>query len=302
MFPTIRFSPAELESGSIHENTLREAAEIFNANGCLLIENAFTPEFIANLHASYLRRYKRYFNDRDYSDAHEVAPLRYQVTVEVEPPFNDPYLYAHPLILPIFQQILGKRCALDGIGSMVALPGAREQLDHRDNPGLFGDEDIDTGLPTYAITFYVPLIKLDEAVGTTRMWMGSHLKFDREKDGTFVAEDPLGPVGACYLMDYRLLHKGLANRSDLVRPVMYLVYKRPWWSDISSYRKQEGVKISESEYLKVPEAYRAMFPRKLIWWRQQLQQFSKKSLKRRYRRNPVLRFAKNVVDPYLHKR
>lgn len=303
--PSIRFTAEETESDSIQQGTLMKAVDLFKDNGFLLIENAFSPAYVKNLHAGYINRYKRYFKDRNYSDANEVAPLRYQVTVEVKPPFNDSRLYANPLVFPILQQLLGDNCTLDGFGSVVSLPGAREQTNHRDNPALFKDESVDEALPSYAITYYVPLIDLNELTGTTRMWLGTHRVWDEEASKSMPYVDPPAPVGSCYLMDYRLRHAGLANRSDLVRPLMYLVYKRPWWSDWLNYKKQYGVQISDEEYRRVPDVHQNLFPRRSYgtradWWKRTTQSFSKKNLKRRYRQNPLLRFAKNMIDQRSH--
>lgn len=301
MMPTLRFTAEEIESDLIRPETLVKAVDLFKDNGFLYIENAFSPAFIKTLYAGYASRYKRYFRDRNYADAHEVAPLRYQVTVKIEPPFNSPRLYANPLMLPILQQLLGETCTLDGVGSMISLPGSREQLNHRDLPGLFQEDELNENIPSYAITYYVPLIDLTEHTGTTRMWPGTHRVWDDELSKRMPSVDPLMPIGGSYLMDYRLRHAGLANRSDLVRPLMYLVYKRPWWSDWLNYKKQYGLEISDKEYQGVPEAYRGLFPRRgygvsAAWWQQKLQLLSKKNLKRRYRRNPVLRFAKSMID------
>lgn len=72
-------------------------------------------------------------------------------------------------------------------------------------------------------------------------------------------QDPLGPVGSCLLMDYRLTHQGLANRSNQVRPVLSMVYNRPWFRDAVNYKKQPPLAISTEEFSRIPESYRGLF-------------------------------------------
>jgi len=54
--------------------------------------------------------------------------------------------------------------------------------------------------------------------------MGSH-GVDADKVTEY--QDSVVPVGSCLLMDYRLLHCGLSNRSGKERPILYNVYCRP---------------------------------------------------------------------------
>jgi hypothetical protein len=71
--------------------------------------------------------------------------------------------------------------------------------------------------------------------------------------------DPVADVGDCLLVDYRLLHMGMANRSDNVRPILYNIYQRPWFRDSKNYAKQEPILISDDEYAKIPAQHRRLF-------------------------------------------
>jgi ectoine hydroxylase-related dioxygenase (phytanoyl-CoA dioxygenase family) len=101
----------------------------------------------------------------------------------------------------------------------------------------------------------VPLVEMNESSGTTRTFMGSH-RADFDKSAY---QDPLVPVGSCLLMDYRLLHGGLANRSSKERPILYNVYCRPWFRDDLNFRRQSAIKISDEEFGRVPEALQNLF-------------------------------------------
>jgi ectoine hydroxylase-related dioxygenase (phytanoyl-CoA dioxygenase family) len=72
-------------------------------------------------------------------------------------------------------------------------------------------------------------------------------------------QDPYANVGDCLLMDYRLYHAGLANKSDKVRPILYITYFRPWFKDFVNYHKHPSLLIDEAEYEKVHPADKQLF-------------------------------------------
>jgi len=129
---------------------------------------------------------------------------------------------------------------------VTALPGAEDQPIHLDHPPLFeAAPHLTNSIPPYAVTMVVPLVDIDEQTGTTAIWEGSHKKSDdqnsedrfrllsrlmQEPDYSMAAR-PLPRQGDVYLMDYRVIHGGLANRSQIDRPILYVVYSRPWFRD-----------------------------------------------------------------------
>ena len=63
-------------------------------------------------------------------------------------------------------------------------------------------------------------------------------------------------LGSCLLFDYRLYHYGLANRSKKDRPVISLVYQRPWFRDAKNFDTQAPLQMSADDFAKVPEDLR----------------------------------------------
>jgi len=257
MIPKIRFTPEEYASESVNPDTLLIASELFRVNGFLLIENVFSPDFIKHLHASFVKRYRHYFYDATFPDALSLGDKRLQITVELEPPFNTPLLYANPFVFPIIKQILGLDCILGAFGAVVSLPDAAEQSPHKDHPRLF-NHAVDIHIPSFAINMMLPLVNLNDINGTTRVWRGSNIASD-EAIENIDPEDPHVPIGSCYIMDYRLLHQGTANRSKEVRPILYNLYSYPWFRDSVNYKNQSKIQTSSEEYKKVSEAYRSLF-------------------------------------------
>lgn len=244
---------------------LRRAAESFLENGCLVLRNAFAPALVQGLHDEFVAGYSRYFENRQYADALHVGDRRTMVTVRVEGGFNSPAVYANPNLFALLKYLLSDAMILGSVGAVCALPGAEWQHQHRDHANIFdttltypGGDRCYPVLPPYAITLVIPLVKLDERTGSTRLWLGSHLVVDKEAmDGE--PYDPLVALGDCYLMDYRLMHGGMPNRSDIVRPILYNVYYRPWFRDYQNYPLQAPLSMTEAERAKVPPAYRSLF-------------------------------------------
>jgi hypothetical protein len=252
---------ASVDSSSV----LRTGAELFLRNGCLIVRNAFEPKLIETLQREFTGGYSRYFQDRHFPDALRVGDKRTMITLRVENTFNTPGFYANPRIFSLLRYLLGDAMIMGSMGAVCSLPGAGWQHQHRDHANIFdstmvypGGDACYASLPPYAITVVVPLVSLNEATGSTRLWPGSHLKLDRNAlDGESL--DPMVEPGDCYLMDYRLMHGGMPNRSQLVRPIIYNVYYRPWFRDCQNYPLQAPLSMSAVERGKVPPAYRGLF-------------------------------------------
>lgn len=152
--------------------------------------------------------------------------------------------------------MLGQDCILGGFGAVVSLPGASDQHEHRDHTPLFGSA-IDRQLPCVAITVITPLVDMNETTGTTRVYTASHTLAGHPSADS--AEEPSVRVGSSLLMDYRLMHGGTANRSQLERPVLYSVYSRPWFRDVNNSTKHPLLQLSAEEYQHIPAAHRSLF-------------------------------------------
>ena len=95
-------------------------------------------------------------------------------------------------------------------------------------------------MPPHAITLAIPLIKLDENCGSTAIWAKSHLEgmkivFDSNTKKILPAKLPLPNLGDIYMFDYRVKHSGMANNSNYARPILYIVFSKPWWIDPSNF-------------------------------------------------------------------
>ena len=255
--PTVRFSSSEIAALSMSRIKRRLAARFIRQHGCVLIENAFSPELIDKMAAEFLASYQSYFEDRHHEGVLRVGDKRFMITVDIKGSLNSPQVFSPPMVMPIIRRVLGNDCILGSFTSVTSLPHSDDMKMHKDHPPLFGSQEVSRPLPSFGITALVPLIGISEEIGTTRVVKGSHRQSSKEAAASEF-QDPYGPKGSCLLMDYRLSHQGLANRSNSVRPVLSLVYSRPWFRDCVNYRKQEPIQLSAKEYQSIGSEHQAL--------------------------------------------
>ncbi|ASJ73131.1 phytanoyl-CoA dioxygenase family protein [Granulosicoccus antarcticus] len=255
--PTVWFSDAERESRTIAPETLALCATLFRKYGVLILKSVFEPSLLSQCHQVFSERYQAYLTDQRHKDALRIGDKRFQITIDITKPFNDPALYGNGLTLPLMKDILGEACILGCFTSAMSLPGSKDQRLHKDHKALFHDDPQSVSEPSFAVTMMVPLVDLNERVGTTRVKKGSHTRTsDRSKGMPW--QTPFVSVGDCYLMDYRLSHHGQANQSDKPRPILSLVYQRPWFRDYINFHNQPSLRLSSDEYEQVPAALKSL--------------------------------------------
>jgi Ser/Thr protein kinase RdoA (MazF antagonist)/ectoine hydroxylase-related dioxygenase (phytanoyl-CoA dioxygenase family) len=258
--PPVIDLPLQLPAAElVNPDLVAAAQDLFADNGVLVINNLFRRDFIRQLHQAFGVRYRSYFADTTYDDALLVGDKRHMLTVDFQAPFNEPFLYGNPLLLSTLEGILGPEFVLGSFGAVIALPGAEAQHIHRDHPALL--ESPPDALSSFAVTVVVPLIDLTPETGSTRVWKGSH-RIDDEVDPPLTdSAVPFPASGGCYLMDYRLLHGGTPNRSNQVRPILYVIYYRSWFQEAVNYDRQSRLVMTQQAYDQVPTALKFLFVR-----------------------------------------
>ena len=132
----ISLSPSGLKAEPKNGSWVNDAAALFRENGTLFLENAFPKELIQRAADVFAEKYqpmsKKELRKRDAV----VGERRYMVTVDIKKPFNDPLLYANPLVMPILEQLLSSHLRIASFGAVAAWPGAEAQPIHLDHPPL----------------------------------------------------------------------------------------------------------------------------------------------------------------------
>ena len=249
--PRLIYSPEDLAATSVRPEMLALGVSLFQTYGTVQIDNAIPVEVVEQLHDVFLKRYAAYFREDDHPDALRLGDKRYMLTVDLESPFDDPLVVGAPMVLPIIRQVLGDDCVLGAYTAVISLPGSEDQRLHKDHPALFPGTEWHFKLPCFAAQIIIPLIPLDETTGTTRFYKGTHL-IPTEQAEAAGAQDPIVPLGSCLLNDYRCAHRGRGNRSQQVRPILTLIFNRPWFRDFKNYGKQPPLRLNEAAYEKLP--------------------------------------------------
>jgi ectoine hydroxylase-related dioxygenase (phytanoyl-CoA dioxygenase family) len=245
----------------------QQAIDRFRQYGTLWLENVLAPDYVSCLREAYADRYLSLSRATLRKRHAVVGDKRFMVTVKIKPPFNSPALFANPVVMPIVRQLLGSDCTISSFGSVVAMSGAGPQSVHFDYPPLFESESVCASLPPHAITLVVPLLDLNDETGSTAVWEGSHARVGaREQLKRLAKEDsfegatmPFTNIGDVFLMDFRLIHAGMANRSPIDRPILYIVYRRPWFREDMNFYEQPALQISPKQRRRIPKEHRHLF-------------------------------------------
>jgi len=230
-------------------------AERFARDGYVVFDRIFDPLFIDELKAEYFRQFPDIASSPDRFD---VGNRRLQVPICLAGPYLSPQLHANPALLALAAAALGEDYLIDSLAVVTALPGAKPQHLHVDHDDLFPGRPFTRAvMGAYGITIAVPLVDLTPETGTTKLFRASHVK-PRDDDNF---ELPYIELGRCYAMDYRLAHQGTENRTSDERPMIYLVYARPWFTDTTNYGAEDRIRIAPHDLAAVPEEYRTLFRR-----------------------------------------
>ena len=175
---------------------------------------------------------------------------------------GNPQVFANPLVLKFLRPLLGVDLHLNSFTAVVSHPGASQQRAHRDYPHLFFEPGVGLNLPVHAVNVVVPLVDVDLETGPTGVWLGSHRSGETARQIESLTVCAL-QRGDCMLMDYRTLHAGLPNRSGRARPIVYMVYARPWFFDQQNHVRAGRLPLDMplDHYDKLPASVRPLLSR-----------------------------------------
>lgn len=250
--PTIVVSQREFANGRLSSANRALATQLFREYGILVMENVFDKNLIEECKSYFLEQYSDYFENKRHKDALRIGDKRFQVTLAIEGAFNQAGLYGNPLVLSLMKQWLHKNFVFGSITGSTSLPGSKEQWLHKDHPPLFSSERENLVTPPFGVSVMIPLVDLNEEVGTTKVKKKSHF-VSLTKSREMRSLSPYVKTGSCYFMDPRLSHKGEPNKSKEVRPILNALYHRRWYRDSLNYRNQPPIRITDAEFDKVPD-------------------------------------------------
>ena len=170
--------------------------------------------------------------------------------------FVDKHIFHHADVSLLLQRSLGLLSDIDcDISVVYSRPGACAQGWHADGSHQTGANDAgwtEDGWRTqledpYAICLFLPLIDLNDNVGFTQFWPGSHrsknfLGFGQVANITESTFDGKCNAGDGVWYDYHLLHRGMPNKSNMIRPVLQVIFKKKWYIEKANYGQETIVK------------------------------------------------------------
>ena len=251
--PSIRMPWAQLSRDDFSKHRINSATILFQDHGCLVIEGAFPPALLKECKALYEANLAK-----GNGESLKVGEGRYMLPLQMTGKFNSSEIYGSTPLMAVLENLLGSKFVLGSMSLVVSNPGADVQHMHIDHPNLFPELGHGHYLPPHAVTVLVPLVDIDEEIGGTEVVKGSHLVSSSNVDEMGRQSRTL-QVGDCLMFDYRLYHRGLANRTDKVRPVLSLVYQRPWFYDSANFHSQEPLQIPIEEQKKIPDWALSLF-------------------------------------------
>jgi hypothetical protein len=237
----IRIDCRNISDAPAKSEQVKLAYDCLVKNGYAILDHVFPEEQIRALNREFHDQYAKYQEDREFDETSTVGDRRFLVPIDLSGGFGNPSLYANPLIVALVRETLESDAILEAYGAIVSLSGAEEQHTHRDSPLLFSN-DISPLLPAHALNCGIPLLEMNELHGTTALFPRSHRW--KELDDKAPTQAPVVPIGSCIIWDFRLYHRGLPNRSDQARPLLYATYARRWYQDPGNFEKATQRRLS----------------------------------------------------------
>jgi hypothetical protein len=259
---SISAATLDADFGQIDAGTLARAAAALSGSGIVILRQAVERKVLGDARRAVLESLCGLDADAAKRDGVRVGEGRYMVTLSLNPPFDKPALFASPPLLSIARATLGVDVIINSLTVVIAMPGALAQKPHVDHRMLFpGDEAASMAAPPYALTAIIPLLDLDNFTGSTEVWpRGPHMATPdlwREKLlGSTVLPLALGDAG---IIDYRVCHGGTPNVGQVPRPILYIVYSRPWFRDSENFSEIPPLRVNAQHLAMMAAEYRPLF-------------------------------------------
>lgn len=148
-----------------------------------------------------------------------------------------------PLLLMLFGKNSMKDLKCCHVSLLVAVPGSSDQAWHADG----GHVSLTEHLSCHCLNIFIPLHDVPRRMGPTEFRPGGHY-LTRNLAAMMLAAKcrktlraPVWPAlieQDVVVFDYRVLHRGRANTTQINRHVLVLTYCEPWFEDVVNFPKR----------------------------------------------------------------
>lgn len=217
------------------------AAAALRRDGVVAIEGVWDMDVIDQLRDIVARQHPEFADQSRLEDYLGDKGERFIAPVRLTAAVRDSGLMQCPVLEAVCAAMLGAGFVYEAFGILWVAPGAPAQHSHRDGAVLFPESGIDRVLPPSAMTVAIPLVDVDADWAPTGVAPGSHRLEAGAGSGELVPIELIR--GSAAIWDFRVLHGGLANRTDRPRPALYLTACRPFWIDHLNFRKNARARL-----------------------------------------------------------
>eukprot|EP00035_Acanthoeca_spectabilis_P038296 m.51849 g.51849 ORF g.51849 m.51849 type:complete len:316 (-) comp9073_c0_seq2:2220-3167(-) len=174
-----------------------------------------------------------------YKEAASRCPGRLDIRFNGGSHLNSLLASADKLV-DVCRGVLGADATLLYTGVVMSFAGSVDQGWHVD-----GDHLSEKQLPPHALTVFVADSTVPPDAGLPEFFLQSHRL---DEVGKLTTGEPVDPPvsfpfeqGSAIVFDYRVVHRGTANRSSRDRPLVYCVFARAGWEDEVNFNRQESL-------------------------------------------------------------
>jgi hypothetical protein len=228
-----------------NNDSLSETQASFSNDGFVRLNGILPTSAIADLHRFSQERFHRVF-ERLYQNGHTLFPTHYRLSLlySTAPDCLESLKQIlSPVVFTLLEAKDWNELSICNLSLVISTPGSTEQSWHADG----GHVNLQRHLPCHVMNIFVPLHDLNLAMGPTELRPGTHYHTRNLAPMMLAAacrktlRRPVAPIlatGDVLIFDYRVLHRGLANKTMQNRSFLVLTVAKPWFKDILNFPKR----------------------------------------------------------------
>jgi hypothetical protein len=184
----------------------------------------------------------------------QPAPLRPRIPVALEGALADPAVFAPPSALALAQRLLGQETIIGELGLVISRPGDGPREARRAAIPLFGGLDVESDVPSAAVTMLAPLGDVGPDAGFPEYWVGSHRTHGGAIDTAAAPFQPAVEADSVVISDWRTLYRAGPNTSGATRSGLYVSFQRKWLLSLSGTEYKAGLRVPAAPLKRLPQA------------------------------------------------